>query len=745
MTKSNEMEYIMNIKYYNRELLSFIFIFIFTGFMSVLAQGIVGTVEDGENKKPLGDVNISLLGTSLGTSSQQNGSFKLQELSPGDYTIEASMMGYKVVRLPITIAADSLLSIKIRLMPTVLQLRPIEVTAQKYRDVVESPKLESPALYPAISSVKKHEIQKQGAKTLIESIRYIPGALIESRGRKVKQFFSIRGQKYPYPEYAVNGSWQREFHELPYFYSSADIEKIEIVRSSAALLTGLSGLVGIIKVDTKLYENTETSYSAEYGTFGSYRARLSHGSKINEVSYATGIGIQGTQGPEGKNAAERMANFYGRMVWQPSEKLDIDFNLFHLNGKRELAKAEPPANPRFQTTISKYDPYKATLLNLRTYYRPTEKTSSELQLYYSNRDPVFVTISDPSHISTSERDYEYGLNFTQVLTPLSNNTLRVGGLYNHWQAPNGKRFYVGRTCDLETFSVVIVDEHRFGNFNLDGGLRWSRTYINEYGAFNIDGVAGGFRDADPILDRWEPPILNGSLGAVYQFNFPLSIHMNFSGGQIKAREGSLSETYEKPKNETRSKIDLGFQIMIKDFGKLTLAGFYIDQKDAIVLSDTVHIEDGRILEYYLNRDQDQAGIELEARSPLWLNSLECFINMLAMYSRFDDDGEKRINTEYPRFIASAGLYFDYSNIDFNVFAKYVSSFKSTRFAAGQPPQPQPLGDYFVLNTTIGKTFGDKLITRIFLEIHNLTDKRYSTVVGYPDCGRRVILGISQSF
>ena len=149
-------------------------------------------------------------------------------------------------------------------------------------------------------------------------MQYIPGGHLESRGRKVKQFFSIRGQTYPYPEYAVNGAWQREFHELPYFYPSSEIERIEIVRSSAALLTGLNGLAGIIKVDTRLYESPETSYLAEYGSFSSYRIRLSHGSKAGNIAYATGIGVQGTEGPEEKNAAERIGSLYGRLVWNPS-------------------------------------------------------------------------------------------------------------------------------------------------------------------------------------------------------------------------------------------------------------------------------------------------------------------------------------------------------------------------------------------------------------------------------------------
>jgi len=724
----------------------YLILFLPAGFLN--AQTISGRISDGETGLPLGNVNVQIAGTHTGASSNEAGSYFIKVSSGGEYTVTATMIGYKTASTTIAVASDSVSHLDIRLFPTILQLKPIEVTARKYRDVVDSPKLESPALVTAISVLKKDEIVKQGAKTLTKAMQYVPGGLIESRGRKVKQFFSIRGQTYPYPEFSLNGSWQREFHELPYFFPSTEIERIEIVRSSAALLTGLTGLAGIIKVNTRLYESMETSLDAEYGTFGTYRLRLSHGSKAGNVSYATGLGIQGTHGPENKNAGEQIGSGYGRIFWQPSEPLNIDLNILYLTGKRELALAEPPANSNLQTTLSKYDPYRATLVNLRTFYKHNARTSSDLQLHYSSRNPVYVTETSQGSTRSPESDYEFGADFIQTFTPVKDNTLRLGGLYNHWVAPEGKRFYSGRRCDLETYSLVAVDEHQFGNLNLDAGLRWARTYINEYGAFNIEGVAGDFASVDPVKDMWEPGILNTSLGGAYYFDQPFSLHLNLSGGQVKPREGSLTVDLKRPENEQRLKVDLGVQTVLADAGQLTLTGFLVRQDNAIVLSDTFHMDDGRILEYYLNQNQAQAGIEFEGRSALWFNSLECFFNLLYMDSRFEKDGVKTSNEKIPRFIGSAGIYFDYKGIDLNFFAKYVSSFKNSRFAArvnGQPPQPQPLGDYLLLNATFGKTLGREFRTRFYIEIQNIADVRYSTVVGYPDFGRRLTAGISQVF
>jgi len=76
---------------------------------------------------------------------------------------------------------------------------------------MKRPYTEPNSLFSSISKLSGAVIKKQGAVNLIEAMNYVPDGLIESRGRQVKQFFSVRGQKYPYPDYAIDGVWQKEF------------------------------------------------------------------------------------------------------------------------------------------------------------------------------------------------------------------------------------------------------------------------------------------------------------------------------------------------------------------------------------------------------------------------------------------------------------------------------------------------------------------------------------------------------
>jgi outer membrane receptor protein involved in Fe transport len=615
---------------------------------------------------------------------------------------------------------------------------------QESRNLMEKPYTEPNSLVPVISKISRLDIRRQGSANIIDALNYIPGGLTETRGRQVKQFFSVRGQKYPYPDYAIDGVWQKEFEELPYFFSTSDIEEIEIVRSSAALLTGLSGLAGLINIKTREYTSPETNLEMEYGSYNNIHSHLSNGNKTGNFSYSAGIGYDKNDGPEGKHAKEEMFNFSSQLKWQPTEKLSVKGNIFFLDGNRELRIAEEPADKRYQAMIQNFDPIKALLTNLKFIYRPGEKLSSELQLFYTNRNPTFN--DEVKMTSSNEKDSEWGLNFIQSVSLSGLNILRFGGLYNHWVAPNGKRFYTGKRCDTETFSGVVVDEQRIGRLTLDAGLRITGVYVNDYGAFNIEGDGASFKNVTPVRDEWQEPLFQGSIGASWRINNNFSVYFNSTAGQIKPRPGSMTTDFKEPENEERYKLDLGIENRFAGTGKVTLTAFGVIQNDAIVLSGETYTDTLTNItrELYLNRDQNQWGLEFEIFSPEIYGFIKPFLNFTLMKSMFAESEVMITNKENPVFISSGGLYVEKKKFDFNIFAKYVSSFENDRFA-NPSDGPQPLGDYFTLDVNSGYTTKGRIPARFYLRVRNLTDTRYSTVIGYPDFGRMFFAGLQIKF
>jgi hypothetical protein len=738
---------IIRIKYLISKSLAITALFsIFCGLNAQTSQlKISGNVKDGVTSLPLENVHILLIQNSRGSTTDSKGNYTISGVEAGSYSIQASMTGYTTERRKVTVAKDRDTEVSFNLLPETYQIDSVNITAEKeFRSLMFKPYTEPLSISPAISKVSHAEIIRQGAKTVVDALNYVPGALIETRGRQVKQFFSVRGQMYPYPNYALNGVWQQEFEELPYFFSASDIEDIEIVRTSAALLTGLSGMAGLVNIKTREFIKPEADLEMEYGSFNSSHTHLSGGSRIGNFSFSAGAGYDKTDGPEGKHAKEEMLNIYTQVNWQPSAKLNVKANVFYLDGKRQLAKAEPPADKKYQDMLQSFDPYRALLSNIKMVYRPGEKLSSELQIFYSYRDPLFI--DEVKGTTSSEKDYEWGANFIQSVSLSGKNILRFGGLYNHWIAPNGKRFYTGKRCDTETISGVVVDEHRLGNLTLDAGIRLTAIYLNDYAAFNIEGEGSQFKNVTPIQDEWQPPTFQGNIGASYKLNNSVNIYFNSTAGEIKPRPGTLNEDFEELSNELRYKADLGVIIKSANAGKITMTLFGVIQNDAIVLSGSTYTDtvSGEIRELYLNRDQNQTGLEFEYKIPKLFNFLEPFLNLTLMKSKMEDQGSMVINREIPSLIAGGGLLMGKKGADLNVFCKYVSPFENERFA---PPSagPQPLGDFFTVDIKGGYTFKGRVPLNLYLRVSNITNVKYSTVVGYPDFGRKIYAGILVKF
>ena len=618
------------------------------------------------------------------------------------------------------------------------------VTANRVESIIENPLLESRALQNTVSRVDRQDILDQKAHTVVEAIEYTPGVWIESRGRKVKQFVSYRGQKYPYPQYAVDGVWQREFLELPYFFSTRDIERIEIMRSSSAIINGVSGLTGIINIVPRNYDSIGVTAHTEYGSFNTWRAGMSHGNTIGSLMYAAGVGTNNTDGPVNKHAAEKGYNGFGRLKWSPTDKLEVKANIFGLYGSREFALAESPASPNIIKRMEKFDPYQTLIANVQGLYTHNDYMSSSLLTYFTHRDHDFINESGQSPVTTRELDYELGATFTQAFIPFERNIFRISMFYNNWVAPNGKRFYVGQPLDVHTFSVAIADKHDIGRFILDGGVRWSREYLKEFAAFGNEEPKG-IDNITPLENEWNAPVIDGAMGITALLNKMVNVSFHGAAGMVTPRKGTLDINKETPKNEKRIKADCGIQVQPLALGSATLSGYTVVRNDAISITADTAMVNERIFELYRNVDKTTIGVELDMRSKRLFDIFELFTNVSLNRSRIDDGGTMVRDKESPEMIVSGGVSAKRFGLDFNVQTKYVSEYQNNRFAANK--QMIDLGDYSVLDGSIGYTVTLNTTHKLhlYLAADNLLDSKYSTVAGYPDFGRRLSSGVTYNY
>ena len=98
--------------------------------MMLFAQSVTGTVTS-EAGDPLANANIVVVGTDLGTVTDETGTFIL-DLGAGDYTITATVIGYEPQSLIVKVnEADTDLMAAFILPLNVIELSDVEVLASR--------------------------------------------------------------------------------------------------------------------------------------------------------------------------------------------------------------------------------------------------------------------------------------------------------------------------------------------------------------------------------------------------------------------------------------------------------------------------------------------------------------------------------------------------------------------------------------------------------------------------------------
>ena len=608
------------------------------------------------------------------------------------------------------------------------------------RDLLERPLTESPGLETSMSVVGRNEIDLRNDFSLVDALRFTPGAWTETRGRKVKQFISVRGQAYPYPKYLIDGAWFREFHETNFFMAAANVERLEILRSNASIMQSPGGMVGLINVVPRQYTGKETRLTMYRASQGTWRTQVNHGNKLEDLEYAVGGGFHHTDGETNMNAEENMGNLFGRVVKQVNPDLELSLMGLYMEGDRELKFAEPPAHPRFLTRKDSFDPMRWYIGVAKARYEPTSKAATEFILNYGKRRFDGHRVGSPDW---TEEDYEWGARLVQALKLTENNTLRFGGMYNHWRTPTGKRFYVGNPGELQTFAGMISDEQKINRLTLNGAFRVSRTYVDQFGGFNVEGSPrGGLRSVE-VQNEWEDPLLTGSVGAAYQLTDEWSLHGNAAMGEISARPGVIDVNLDKPDDETRLKYDLGVKREWKEYGEVALTGFYVEQEDTPLLTRNVVLVNGDPFVLFENGDRENYGVELETRTKRFENGLQFFANAVAMETRRKTDDDWMDDDEIPQVILGGGASYLWLPFEVSVLTKHVSDYENQRFTADGIPRD--LGDFETVDLIINYYFGSEYQHKAFFGIENLNDQEYSTVVGWPNEGRRLEAGLTLTF
>jgi len=163
---------------------------------------VVGVVVDAEQGDPLPGANISIEGTTTGTTTDLNGRYRLGGLEPGTYDVLYSFVGFQETTVTgVEVSAGETTRIEVTLAEQTAEMDEVVIEARAARDS-EAGLLKRRAEAAAVSdAISAETIGRAGAGTVADAMSMVTGAsIVEGK------YVNVRGLQGRYVATQLNGS-----------------------------------------------------------------------------------------------------------------------------------------------------------------------------------------------------------------------------------------------------------------------------------------------------------------------------------------------------------------------------------------------------------------------------------------------------------------------------------------------------------------------------------------------------------
>lgn len=212
------------------------------------SASVVGTVVDERTREALPYVQIVVEGTTLGTTTDAHGNYKLSGLPEGNYTLIASYVGYGKVREALHLKAGQRRHLDLYLEEQSFGLDDVVVSANRQ----ETLRRLAPSLVTILGS---DTFVKTNSENLSQGLRFQPGLRVEDNCQNCGfNQVRINGLEGAYSQILIDS--RAVFSALSGVYGleqipASMIERVEVMRGGGSALYGSNAIGGVINIITK--------------------------------------------------------------------------------------------------------------------------------------------------------------------------------------------------------------------------------------------------------------------------------------------------------------------------------------------------------------------------------------------------------------------------------------------------------------------------------------------------------------
>lgn len=320
---------------------SLLLILVCTAYAS--AQRVRGSVYD-ENGTPLASATIAVEGTGFSTLTNEEGEFWFKNLPKGSFQISASFIGYNSKKKEVIVTDDSRQTLRFDLQIN-NTLNEIEVFGERHKQPEKLELITRMPLRPGeqiqtISVISEKVITEQGALTLTDALRNVPGVTLFGSYGGVKESMSTRGFR-GVPVLKNGVRMDSQFQTASGVTDMQGVESLQIIKGSAAvtqgIITDLGNAGGVINVVTKTPKFINTGEAAlRVGSWGEVRPTFDVQSVLDK-SRMIALRLNGAYERADnfrKYVSSNRAYINPSLEWRPDDKTSVNLELDYLNENR---------------------------------------------------------------------------------------------------------------------------------------------------------------------------------------------------------------------------------------------------------------------------------------------------------------------------------------------------------------------------------------------------------------------------
>ncbi|GAA4390890.1 TonB-dependent receptor [Hymenobacter koreensis] len=297
---------------------------------------VAGTVRTAAGQ-PAAFVSIAVQGTTLGTTADEQGRYRLERVPAGAQVLVVQGVGFEPQQQPVNVVANQTVQVQLELIPAANSLSEVTVTGRSYttyrRDATNiATRSETPLrdIPQSVQVLPEALLRDQQVQLLQESIRNLAG---------ISQFggyndFNMRGFRSTTGNFAFNGQRLGSSSYTP--QPTYNLESVEAIKGPASVLYGFAAPGGIINQTTKLPQaEARREVRLTYGSFNQLRGVLDATGPLSadgKLLYRVVAGAERTD-HQMRDWKTRNVFVNPSLTFRPSERTDLTLtaSYFHQN------------------------------------------------------------------------------------------------------------------------------------------------------------------------------------------------------------------------------------------------------------------------------------------------------------------------------------------------------------------------------------------------------------------------------